>query len=135
MISYDICEQFRKDLPIFRCLAGWSSYDISTLLNISRPTYNALEATKGKMSVIYYLAIRKLLEMEMENSKNSTLAMVMFELLDDAYITSEEKDELRLMISSVKKQVGYKMGYSIIQKRIIEELERRRENAGNEENM
>lgn len=57
-------EKLRRDLPTIRNLAGWSAARLADLLGVTRATIVTIENTEYKMSVIQYLAIRKLLDEE-----------------------------------------------------------------------
>ena len=59
--SYEGIEQFRKDLPVLRAFAGWSSDALADMLGVSRTTMIHIERGDA-INTVYYLAIRKLLD-------------------------------------------------------------------------
>ncbi|MBO7450725.1 MAG: hypothetical protein J6U54_10180 [Clostridiales bacterium] len=87
--SYEGIEQFRKDLPILRAFAGWSSDALADMLGVSRATMIHIERGDA-INTVYYLAIKKLLDEAAD--KDRTLKDVL-DLLDvmqyhDMFITS-----------------------------------------------
>lgn len=64
-------ETLRKNLPIIRAFAGWSTDDLAKMLGVSRQTIYNIETKK--ISMLQYLAISKLLDNEIMYTNNFAL--------------------------------------------------------------
>ncbi len=86
-------EKLRRDLPTIRNLAGWSAARLADLLGVTRATIVTIENTEYKMSVIQYLAIRKLLDEEIKDSSNQKLAAAIDILVDSEDVSESDKHQ------------------------------------------
>lgn len=77
-----VIERLQSNLPLLRTSANWSVQDLSNKLDITRQTTNNLENRKTKMSRIQYLAIRSVLEYEIQESDNQILSKLLYYLVD-----------------------------------------------------
>lgn len=115
--------RLQRHLPLFRACAGWTAKDLAEKLEVSRQSVSAWENydeknQKGvKLSKAYYLAIRQLLETEVDsdvsdekNLKNEHILSTMLEVLVDhpEKYTSDDVNavlkEAGLMAPSIMKQ-------------------------------
>lgn len=115
--------RLQRHLPLFRACAGWTAKDLAEKLEVSRQSVSAWENydeknQKGvKLSKAYYLAIRQLLETEVnsdvsgeKNVKNEHILGTMLEVLVDhpEKYTSDDVNavlkEADLMAPSIMKQ-------------------------------
>ena len=103
-------EKLRRDLPTIRNLAGWSAARLADLLGVTRATIVTIENTEYKMSVIQYLAIRKLLDEEIKDSSNQKLAAAIDILVDSEDVSESDKCKLRDETERIAKRVGRKAG-------------------------
>ena len=99
-----IVARLQDNLFTLRQLAGWSAIDLSKKLDVTRQTIYNLERGKPKMSLVQYLAIRKLLEIEIEEQQdNKALAQAVDVLLDKRDIPEEELRELQIKLKTITK--------------------------------
>lgn len=115
--------RLQRHLPLFRACAGWTAKDLAEKLEVSRQSVSAWENydeknQKGvKLSKAYYLAIRQLLETEVNsdvsdenNVKHEHILGTMLEVLVDhpEKYTSDDVNavlkEADLMAPSIMKQ-------------------------------
>lgn len=115
--------RLQRHLPLFRACAGWTAKDLAEKLEVSRQSVSAWENydeknQKGvKLSKAYYLAIRQLLETEVnsdvsdeKNVKHEHILGTMLEVLVDhpEKYTSDDVNavlkEADLMAPSIMKQ-------------------------------
>ena len=96
--------RLQDNLFTLRQLAGWSAIDLGKRLDVTRQTIYNLERGKPKMSLVQYLAIRKLLEIEIElQPDNKALAQAVIVLLDDEEIPEDELKELEIKLKTITK--------------------------------
>ena len=77
-----------------------------------------IENTENKMSTIQYLAIRALLQEEIQNHDNKTLADALKVLVDREDVSEKIKQELRERAAQAAKRVGRKVGQTAISKEV-----------------
>lgn len=111
-------ERLRRDLPTIRNVVGWSAEHLAELLCVSRVTVVTLENTENKMSRIQYLAIRALLQDEIETNHNSTLKNVLTILVDRDNVPEKMKQELRDQVGRAAKSIGRKAGSTAVAKNV-----------------
>lgn len=113
-------EKLRRDLPTIRNIAGWSAERLAELLDVSRATVVTLENTENKMSVIQYLAIRKLLDEEIKDNANQRLAWAVNFLVDRDDIPEMAKVKFREDAAAVVRKIGRKAGSAAVSKALGE---------------
>ena len=123
-MSADAVERLRRDLPTIRNVVGWSAERLAELLEVSRVTIVNLENTEKRMSKVQYLAIRALLQEEIETSHNSTLENVLTVLVDRDNVYEKMKQELRDQVDRVAKSVGRKAGSAAVAKNVAPIVEK-----------
>lgn len=115
-------ERMQQQLQLLRTCAGWTAKDLADQLEVSRQTISAWENydfknKKGvKLSKIQYLAIKKLLEDEIDKDttdENSGMRHILGTLLEvlidhpDEYTTDDKKavlEKARLLAPSILKE-------------------------------
>lgn len=115
-------EKLRRDLPTIRSIAGWSAERLAELLGVSRVTVVNLENTENKMSVIQYLAIRKLIDEEIKDSGNSRLEWAVTFLVDRDDVPEAAKTKLREDTERIAKKVGRKAGSKTLGEMLVSEI-------------
>ena len=115
-------EKLRRDLPTIRNLAGWSAARLADLLGVTRATIVTIENTEYKMSVIQYLAIRKLLDEEIKDSSNQKLAAAIDILVDREDVSESDKCKLRDETERIAKRVGRKAGSKVLSECLLSEI-------------
>ena len=123
-LNGDAVERLRRDLPTIRNIVGWSAEHLAELLGVSRVTVVNLENTENKMSKIQYLAIRALLQDEIEANNNVTLKSVLTVLVDRDNVSEKLKQELRDQVERAAKSVGRKAGSAAVAKSVGPIVER-----------
>ena len=106
-------ELLPKYLPVIRACLGWTSEELGTRIGVARSTVSSFEKAGkegGKLELMPYLAIRKVLDDEMHNFPDETevLAAVLGSLVDQLGNPSpEEKLEIckkvNLMAKALRK--------------------------------
>ena len=75
--------KLQKNLPIIRNLAGWTAEDLGDRIGVTRQTITNIEKSETlSMTKTQYIAIRAVLEYEIEQSKNAVLADSISVLVD-----------------------------------------------------
>jgi DNA-binding XRE family transcriptional regulator len=115
-------ERMQQYLPLLRTCAGWTAKDLADQLEVSRQSISAWENydyknKKGvKLSKIQYLAIKKLLEDEIdkdttdENSEKRHILGTLLEVLidhPDSYTTDDRKavlEKAKLLAPAIMKE-------------------------------
>ena len=100
-------ERFRKDLYIMRTYVGWSAEQLAARLDVTRMTIANIEHNEYRMSTVQYLAIRYLLQQEIEANNNETLRKVFDVLLSDD-ICEEQKQKIRDALNLARKKTRKK---------------------------
>lgn len=100
-------ETLRKNLPIIRAFAGWSTDDLAKMLGVSRQTIYNIETKK--ISTLQYLAISKLLDNEVMYTNNFALREAM-NILDGGGRRNITKDQLVFTYERLKHEIGNKRG-------------------------
>lgn len=81
---------------IYRKLAGWKAEDLAEMLDVTKQTIYNLERGKPKMSLIQYLAIRTLIDDEIQRQpENEALQRAVLVLLDDDEISEDNLEDLQ----------------------------------------
>jgi transcriptional regulator with XRE-family HTH domain len=104
-------ERLQKNLAVIRKVAGWSAEELAEMLGVTRQTIVNLEnSDTHSMTKIQYIAIRALLEAEICNSKNDTLAKVINILVDKEEISEQIKEDVRDVVSTTTNSLGRRVG-------------------------
>lgn len=99
-----IVTRLQDNLYTIRQLAGWSAEQLGELLDVSMQTIYNLERGNPRMSWVQYLAIRKILELEIEQQPdNELLKKAVIVLLDNEDLPEEELKELQGALKTIAK--------------------------------
>lgn len=113
----DAIQRLQRNLATLRMVAGWSSAALADLLGVSRPTVVSLENGKnGSMTTIQYLAIRALLQEEIDENRNTALGQVVDLLVDDDKASDQKREMVTSLIWTVAKAKGRHVGVKEIGK-------------------
>lgn len=111
--------QFRKDIPLYRAVAGWTSEQLAERLGISRATLSKIETIDFHISVIQYYAILKVLEIEAD-SNNGYLGYMLDLLIDENREHGEdEKYRFRTGMIDILNCYGRKLGVKELKEETI----------------
>jgi hypothetical protein len=86
--------KLQKNLPIIRNLAGWTAEDLGNITNIEKS--DTLSMTKTQ-----YIAIRAVLDFEIEQSHNKTLAEAIAVLVDADDLTLAQEKQIEDTITTI----------------------------------
>lgn len=119
-------KRLQKHLYLIRSCAGWTAETLGNKLGVSRQTISAFEKEGNELSVMQYLAIRKLFEDEIAAAPDDTemLSQVIEMLIDhpDNY-TPEERSTVisnaMLMAPSILKKPSERKTISVAWKAIL----------------
>lgn len=76
-------KKLQTNLGTIRKIAGWTAQDLGKKIGVTKQTISNLENQKTEMTLTQYIAIRTVLDYEMEHSKaNEVLPQVVHILLD-----------------------------------------------------
>lgn len=84
----------QKNLSAVRKIAGWTSEQLGEKIGVTKQTISNLENEKTKMTLTQYIAIRSIIDYEIQtNKENSVLSQVVEVLLNhyDEYSEEERK--------------------------------------------
>lgn len=86
--------KLQENLASIRKIAGWTSEILGTKIGVTKQTISNLENRKTTMNFTQYIAIRSIIDAEIENNKDSTILRdVVKILLDSENELDEEKYE------------------------------------------
>lgn len=86
----DEVRRLQDNLLLIRRSVGWTAEELGEKIGVSRQTINNLEANRNKLSKTQYIAIRAVLDAEMEQSPEDTK---MLALILDVFVDHPEKYE------------------------------------------
>jgi len=94
--------KLQQNLSSIRRIAGWTMQDLGDRIGLTKQTISNLENRKTSMTLTQYIAIRKVLDDEIENNKsNEILSKVVGLLIDnsdqldyESYIKAQEVVEI-----------------------------------------
>ena len=109
MVTSEEMERFNEVFPLVRKAVGWSAEEFGDKIGVTRQTISNLETKKIKISKTTYIAMRFVLDEEIEEHPDETemLKVVLDSFVDnpDKY-TDEQREEIRkkteLLSSAVK---------------------------------
>lgn len=92
----------QQNLSSIRKIAGWTTGQLGEKIDVSKQTISNLENNKSPMNFTQYIAIRSILDCEIENTENEVLAKVVDILLDrDDELDEEKYAEIQSEIDKV----------------------------------
>lgn len=88
--------RLQENLPAIRKIAGWRAVDLGALLGVTKQSISNLETQKSKITLMQYVAIRHMIDYQIQKQPdNKALAQIVPLLLDDASQTDEEYAKVR----------------------------------------
>ncbi|MEQ8236347.1 MAG: helix-turn-helix domain-containing protein [Syntrophomonadaceae bacterium] len=107
--------KLQKNLAVIRKVAGWTAEDLGDRIGVSRQTISNLEkSTVTTMTKTQYIAIRAVLDYEIESSQNETLLQVVQILIDKDDLSDEEATKVSEAVDSVSATTNKKAGNAAI---------------------
>ena len=101
-ISDEKIFKLQKSLPIIRNLAGWTAEELGTNIGVTRQTITNLEKSDTlSMTKTQYIAIRAVLDYEIAQSNNKTLADSIAVLVDADQLTDEQKKQVKEAVTAI----------------------------------
>lgn len=92
-------EKLTENLPTIRKVAGWSSEELGDLIGVTKQTISNIETHKSQMSKTQYIAIRAVIDYEIqENPDNELLKKTVSILLD-----SDDSPESKKSVIATRK--------------------------------
>lgn len=94
--------RLQKNLSTIRKIAGWTTEQMGNKIGVTKQTISNLENGKNPMSFTQYIAIRAILDHEIEtNTNNEVLPKVVSILLDGTEeVCDKYKDSIELVAAS-----------------------------------
>lgn len=86
----------QQNLNSIRKIAGWTTEQLGEKLGVTKQTISNLENFKVPMTVIQYIAIRSVLDLEIERNKENTILPKVIDILVDNGDEFEERDYCEL---------------------------------------
>lgn len=98
-------KRFQRVMPLIRRINGWTLEEFGDKLKVTKQTISNLEnKNKTSITLTQYIAIRSVIEYEMQFSKNKDVLVTMLNMFVDNYdqYTDEERNRLEDKISLIK---------------------------------
>jgi transcriptional regulator with XRE-family HTH domain len=95
-IQYAQIACLQKNLSSIRKIAGWTSEKLGERIGVTKQTISNLENGKTPMTLTQYIAIRSILDFEIQSNKENTVLPQIIEILlnrDEEY-TEEEREKI-----------------------------------------
>ena len=92
------------NLNSIRKIAGWTAQDLGKKIGVTKQTISNLENQKTDMTLTQYIAIRTVIDYEIENNKsNEVLPQVVYLLLDipDNEISAEDHKKITQAVATL----------------------------------
>lgn len=95
--------RLQENLSSIRKIAGWTAEVLGNKIGVTKQTISNLENSKTPMNFTQYIAIRSVLDAEIEqNKENKVLPQVIAILLDsDDELDSDEYEEIQKSVETV----------------------------------
>ena len=107
--------KLQKNLAVIRKVAGWTAEDLGDRIGVTRQTISNLEkSTTTTMTKTQYIAIRAVLDYEIESSQNETLCKVVQILIDKDDLSEEEITKVSKAMDSASAITNKKAGNAAI---------------------
>ena len=107
--------RLQKNLPIIRNLAGWTAEDLGERIGVTRQTITNLEKSDTlAMTKTQYIAIRAVLDYQIEETKNSALADAITVLVDADNLTEEQAKRINDTVTSIRKEKSRRVNDRIV---------------------
>lgn len=94
--------RLQDNLSIIRKIAGWTTEELGKRIGVTKQTISNLENNKTKMTLTQYIAIRTILDYEIQmNTKNVLLKKVVDILLDEESISEEDNLKIKKTMETI----------------------------------
>lgn len=95
--------RLQENLLSIRKIAGWTGKELGERIGVTKQTISNLENGKSKLLQIQYIAIRSVIDYEIQtNKENTVLPQVISILLDSDDVIDDQKDkEMKTAIGTV----------------------------------
>ena len=103
MVTDEEVKRFRDNLPLIRRAAGWSAEEFGKRVGISRQSINNLENGKYNLTKPHYVAMRYVLNEEIEKYPGEETEMLRVVL--DAFVDNPDKE---IYTDEVKEEIKQK---------------------------
>lgn len=97
-------KKLQDNLSTIRKIAGWTAQDLGRKIGVTKQTISNLENRKTEMTLTQYIAIRTILDYEIENNRsNAVLPQVVHILLDvpDEEISDEDRIKIDQAVTTL----------------------------------
>lgn len=95
-------KRLQANLLFIRKIAGWTAQDLGDRIGVTKQTISNLETGKAKLTQTQYIAIRAVLEYEIQtNKENTVLPQVISILLNDKNEESFDEEKEKEITSAV----------------------------------
>lgn len=113
----DYIERLQNSLTIIRKVAGWSAEDLGNLIGVTKQTISNIENKKTPMTLTQYIAIRAIIDYEIQNNPESADLQTVVTLLvdnDDEDLTEEQVKTKKENIQLITKAAAGGLGGSAL---------------------
>lgn len=88
--------RLQENLSVIRKIAGWTTEDLGERIGVTKQTISNLENNKTTMTLTQYIAIRSVLDYELQtNPENVALAQIVDILLNQEAQTDEDEQKIK----------------------------------------
>lgn len=97
-------KKLQVNLSSIRKIAGWTAQDLGKKIGVTKQTISNLENQKTEMTLTQYIAIRTVIDYEIENNKsNEVLPQVVHILLDvpDEEISADDRTKIAQAVTTL----------------------------------
>lgn len=94
-------KRLQENLLSIRRIAGWTAETLGEKIGVTKQTISNLENGKTPMTLTQYIAIRAILDYEMENNKENTILPEVVHILLDKELDEENYNEASGKIAAV----------------------------------
>lgn len=97
-------KKLQVNLSSIRKIAGWTAQDLGKKIGVTKQTISNLENQKTEMTVTQYIAIRTIIDYEIENNKsNEVLPQVVHILVDvpDNKLSDEDRTKITQAVNTL----------------------------------
>jgi transcriptional regulator with XRE-family HTH domain len=96
-------ELLQQNLCSIRKIAGWTAEQFGEKIGVTKQTISNLENSKTPMSLTQYIAIRSILDYEIESNQENTVLRQVIDILVDkgAELEEENYSEIRETVDTV----------------------------------
>ena len=119
MVSVELREELRKNLPYIRIVWGWTQDDLADFLDVSHTTIVNIENEENRMSTIQYYALRYWADGLTDLSRERYKFMY---VLESDRVRETAKEELKKRIDSIVRPMWKRNGLKRISEKVVDEI-------------